>query len=278
MMTKTDVLVIGTGLAGLFTALTIAPRHSVLLLAKEAVANSNSMLAQGGIAAELTDDPIRLGSHFEDTLKAGAYLNDPDAVRFLVKNASEAIEDLVAFGIHFDKDENNNYLLTKEGGHSQRRILHLGGDASGYHATRGLATILDRHPNISLVEQAVALDLLTDAKGTVIGASVLLNDATYFPVYAKIVILATGGIGSIYGSTTNDLSATGDGIGMAARVKARIEGMEFVQFHPTALYAESRENRRRFLISEALRGEGAILLNIQKERFMEKYEIGRAHV
>ncbi|MGI6392504.1 MAG: L-aspartate oxidase [Candidatus Izemoplasmatales bacterium] len=266
-----DVLVIGTGLAGVFSALSVDPKYKVLLIAKEAVDNSNSMLAQGGIAAELSDDPICLDSHYEDTLKAGSFINDKKAVAYLVKNASDAIESLVALGIHFDKDENNNYLLTREGGHSRNRILHSGGDASGYYATKGLTSILDRHPNIELLEQTVALDLLISCEGNVIGATVLQNDAAYYPVYAKIVILATGGIGSLYGATTNDLSATGDGLGMAYRAKAKITDMEFVQFHPTALHSEHSKTRRRFLISEALRGEGALLLNIEKERFMDKY-------
>ena len=266
-----DVLVIGTGIAGVFTALSINSKYQVLLIAKEAVDNSNSMLAQGGIAAELSDDPIRLDSHFDDTLKAGSYLNDKEAVAFLVKNANDAVESLVAFGIHFDKDDNNNYLLTREGGHSRRRILHSGGDASGYYATKGLTSLLGSHPNIELLEQTLALDLLKAADGSVIGATVLQNDASYYPVYAKIVVLATGGIGSIYGATTNDLSATGDGIGMAYRANAEITNMEFVQFHPTALYQDASKTRRRFLISEAVRGEGATLLNVENKRFMEKY-------
>ena len=266
-----DVLIIGTGLAGVYTALAIDPKYSVCLIAKESVSHSNSMLAQGGIAAELSDDPIRLDSHFHDTLKAGSNLNNPEAVHFLVKNAQDAIASLVSLGIQFDKDEHQRYLLTQEGGHSYRRILHSGGDASGYHATKGLSQQINLHPNIELLEETIALDLLLDASKRVIGASVLIRDADYEPIMAKVTILATGGIGSVYGATTNDLSATGDGIGMACRVGANIEDMEFVQFHPTALYDESQTERRRFLISEAVRGEGAYLINIEKQRFMSKY-------
>ncbi len=271
-MEKTvDVLIIGTGLAGIYTALSLNRKHKICLIAKEALINSNSMLAQGGIAAELHDDPISLDSHFDDTLKAGSYLNDKTAVEFLVSHAKEAIESLVSLGIHFDKDENNNYLLTKEGGHSRNRILHSGGDASGYYTTKGLSSLLNDYKNIEVLEHTIALDLIKDETGASIGATVLENDAYYYPIFAKAIVLATGGIGSIYGSTTNDLSATGDGIGMAHRIGAIIENMEFVQFHPTALHPDKIESRRRFLISEAVRGEGATLLNVKKERFMNKY-------
>ncbi len=271
MKNKFDVLVIGTGLAGIYTALSIKQEYSVCLLAKEALTHSNSMLAQGGIAAELDDDPISLDSHFEDTLKAGSYLNNKEAVAYLVSHAKEAITSLVDFGIHFDKDENNNYMLTKEGGHSRRRILHSGGDASGYYTTSGLQAWLENRKNITLLEQTMALDLILDPNRRVIGAKVLERDQLYYPVYAKATVIATGGIGSIYGATTNDLSATGDGLGMAWRAGAKIENMEFVQFHPTALFPEHIVSRRRFLISEAVRGEGATLLNVEKQRFMHKY-------
>ncbi|MDY0372598.1 MAG: L-aspartate oxidase [Candidatus Izemoplasmatales bacterium] len=270
-MRKVDVLVIGTGLAGIYAALSIDSKYRVCLIAKEMLAHSNSMLAQGGIAAELTDDPISLESHYEDTLKAGSYHNNKQAVKFLVSQAAEAIESLVDFGIRFDKDAENHYLLTREGGHSKRRILHSGGDATGYYTTHDLSTLLSYHPNIELLEQTMALDLIKGEAGQCLGATVLEKDALYYPIYAKATILATGGIGSVYGSTTNDLSATGDGIGMAHRIGADIIDMEFVQFHPTAFYLEGSPSRKRFLISEAVRGEGAILLNIEKQPFMVKY-------
>jgi L-aspartate oxidase len=270
-MRQVDVLVIGTGLAGIYTALSIDPRYRVCIIAKEVLNHSNSMLAQGGIAAELTDDPISLESHYEDTLKAGSYHNNKEAVKFLVSHAAEAIESLIEFGINFDKDETNHYLLTREGGHSKRRILHSGGDATGYYTTHDLSSLLVMHPNIELLEQTMALDLIKGDRGQCIGAAVLEQDALHYPIYAKVTILASGGIGSVYGSTTNDLSATGDGIGMAYRIGAEISDMEFVQFHPTALYVEGSLSRKRFLISEAVRGEGAVLLNVEKQSFMEKY-------
>jgi len=268
---EADVLIIGTGLAGIYTALNINRNHKIMMLAKSSLDSSNSMLAQGGIAAELTDDPIRLDSHFEDTLKAGSYLNDREAVEYLVNHAKEAIESLVAFGIHFDKDDNNHYLLTREGGHSRNRILHSGGDMSGYYTTKGLSDLLKDYTNITVKEHTMAIDIIFNEEKEAIGVKVLEKGVGSYPIFAKAIILATGGIGSIYGATTNDLSATGDGIGIAIRAGAEVKNMEFVQFHPTALYQENIENKRRFLISEAVRGEGATLLNIRKERFMNKY-------
>ncbi len=267
---KTDVLIIGSGLAGLVTALFIDPQFSVAVVAKETLANSNSMLAQGGIAVELEGEAEGRLSHFNDTLKAGAYLNDPEAVRLLVDKGGIAIKKLMDLGVEFDRDAENQILFTKEGGHSRRRIVHAGGDASGYHTTKTLLDLVLERSNIELYEHTMALDLIVQ-NGVCRGATVLKADSEYFAVYAKKTILATGGIGSVYGSTTNDLSATGDGLGLAFRAGADIKNMEFVQFHPTAFFNEESKSRQRFLISEAVRGEGAKLLNVEKVRFMPKY-------
>jgi len=267
---KTDVLIIGSGLAGIVTALFTDQNLSITLIAKESLVNSNSMLAQGGIAVELNGDAEGRASHFNDTLKAGAYLNDEAAVRQLVDNGGVAIRKLMDLGVEFDRDAENRILLTKEGGHSRRRIVHAGGDASGYHTTKTLLDLVLERPNISIIEHAMALNLLVD-ESICRGATILRGDADYFAVFAKKTILATGGIGSVYGSTTNDLSATGDGLGLAARAGVDIRNMEFVQFHPTAFFNEDSKSRQRFLISEAVRGEGARLLNVEKVRFMPKY-------
>ncbi|MFA5006535.1 MAG: L-aspartate oxidase [Candidatus Izemoplasmatales bacterium] len=267
---KTDILIIGSGLAGLVTALFVDPRLKVALVAKESLANSNSMLAQGGIAVELEGDPEGRLSHYNDTLKAGAYLNDPDAVRLLVDKGGIAIRKLMDLGVEFDRDADNRIVFTKEGGHSRRRIVHAGGDASGYHTTKTLLDLVLERENIDIFEHAMALDLLVEG-GICHGASILRGESDYFAIYAKKTILATGGIGSVYGSTTNDLSATGDGIGLARRAGAIVANMEFVQFHPTAFFNEESKSRQRFLISEAVRGEGARLLNVEKVRFMPKY-------
>ena len=270
-MEKTcDVLIVGTGLAGLFTALNIDESMKVIIISKTDIAFSNSSLAQGGIACEYNDNIALHESHIKDTLKAGSYLNDELAVKFLVENAYEAVKKLISFGVEFDIGADNKFLVTKEGGHSHKRIFHSGGDATGKNVTNTLISYLINRPNIHFLPNTMALDLIKD-EDEVIGSLVLESDDLYYPIYAKKVVLATGGIGSVYGSTTNDLNATGDGIGIAYRVGAKISHMEFVQFHPTALYSEKNPSRQRFLITEALRGEGAYLLNVEKERFMEKY-------
>jgi L-aspartate oxidase len=269
---QTDVLVIGGGLAGLFTALNVAKTTKVILLVKETLVNSNSMLAQGGIAAELNEDVVLHASHIEDTMKAGSYINDKAAVKMLVDNANEAIQKLMAFGVEFDRGADDEILLTKEGGHKYRRIIHSGGDATGFHTTKSLVDILYQHPNITVLQHTMAIDLLKNKDGLCAGSTVLSETDGYFAVYAKKTVLATGGIGSVYNATTNDLSATGDGIGLAFRIGGDIKNMEFVQFHPTAFFVDEGKARQRFLISEAVRGEGALLLNVQKERFMSKYD------
>ncbi len=271
MKRQTDILIIGSGLAGLFTALNIDADKNIIIVAKTELEHSNSILAQGGIACEYNDNVKMHEAHVEDTMKAGSYLNDESAVRFLVDNAYEAVKGLVDLGVTFDIGSDNKFLQTKEGGHSTKRIFHSGGDATGKEVTSTVIAIAKTRKNIKFLENTMALDLIkSDDK--VIGAYVLENAEKPYPIYAKKVVLATGGIGSVYGSTTNDLTATGDGIGMAKRANAKLQNMEYIQFHPTALYSEQHFSRRRFLITEALRGEGAYLVNIEKERFMNKYD------
>ncbi len=267
----TDILIIGTGLAGLFSALNIDPNYQITLISKTKITNSNSMLAQGGIACEYNENKDLHESHVQDTLRAGSYLNDEKAVRFLVKNAYDAVKYLVNLGVHFDLSDTGNFLFTREGGHSTKRILHSGGDATGRNVVKELLEIVKSRRNIEIIDDTMALDLIK-SNDEIIGATVLKSQAKHFQIYAKKTIIATGGIGSVYGSTTNDLNATGDGIGMAHRAGCTIQNMEFVQFHPTALYSEFVISRQRFLITEALRGEGAYLINVEKERFMKKYD------
>ncbi len=266
----TEVLIIGSGLAGLFTALNLPSTRKIIIVQKGAAQSSNSMLAQGGIAAELTNDEASLIAHIEDTLKAGSYLNNRAAVELLVRGARIAIDKLIEYGTKFDAAADLSFLKTKEGGHRIPRVVHAGGDATGYFTTNSLLEQLPFHPNITLLENTMALDLLKKPDGKVAGASVLCGD-DYYAIYAKCVVIAAGGVGSVYGATTNDLSATGDGIALGYRIGAEIANMEFIQFHPTALYDKKRKNRQRFLLTEALRGEGAYLVNVQKERFMHKY-------
>lgn len=271
MNRQTDVLIIGTGLAGLFAAINIDPKFKVTLITKTKIQNSNSNLAQGGIACEYNENKELHESHVQDTLRAGSYLNDESAVRFMIENAYKSVKDLVGLGVHFDMSKTNHFLFTKEGGHSTRRILHSGGDATGYNVIKDLLQIIKTKKNIEVIDNTMALDLIKEDK-KIIGCIVLENEAKYYPIYSRKIIIATGGIGSVYGSTTNDLNATGDGIGMAYRAGCKFRNMEFVQFHPTALYSEFITSRQRFLLTEALRGEGAYLINVEKERFMKKYD------
>ena len=266
-----DVLIIGTGLAGLFAAANIDPKYQVYLISKTSITNSNSRLAQGGIACEINDNLELHEDHIEDTLRAGSYINDESAVRHLVKNGKKVFNKLIDFGVQFDLDDKNNYLFTKEGGHSTNRILHSGGDATGNNVINDLYSLIKNKNNIKFLTNTMALDLIKK-DNKVIGCIVLENEAKHYVIYSKKTIIATGGVGSVYGSTTNDLNATGDGIGMAYRAGCKFKNMEFVQFHPTALYSEHIISRQRFLISEALRGEGAYLRNVEKERFMKKYD------
>ncbi|MFA7107392.1 MAG: FAD-binding protein, partial [Candidatus Izemoplasmatales bacterium] len=225
MIKKCDVLIVGTGLAGLFTALNIKDDLNVIILSKTEISFSNSILAQGGIACEYNDDKELHISHINDTLKAGAYLNSKEAVSYLVENAHESIKKLLTFGVTFDIGDDNKFLVTKEGGHSHRRIFHSGGDATGRNVTSSLINYLVKKPNISFLGSTMAIDLIVN-DNSVQGMIVLENDELLYPIYAKKTVIATGGIGSIYGSTTNDLNATGDGIGICYRANAKIDHME----------------------------------------------------
>ncbi|XFA99303.1 L-aspartate oxidase [Candidatus Izemoplasma sp. B36] len=266
-----DVLIIGTGLAGLFAAANVDPKYKVFLVTKTKTKNSNSRLAQGGIACEYNENKELHESHIQDTLRAGAYLNEEKSVRYLVDNGYKVLKNLIDLGVNFDLDEFGNFLFTREGGHSTRRIFHSGGDATGRKVVEDLRNIIRLRKNIHFLQDTMALDLIKE-DGKIVGCIVLENEAEHYAIYSKKTIIATGGIGSVYGSTTNDLNATGDGIGMAYRAGCEFKNMEFVQFHPTALYSEHQISRQRFLISEAVRGEGAYLRNVEKERFMIKYD------
>ena len=269
MIKKYDCIIVGSGLAGLFTALNLSDDLKVLIISKTEISFSNSTLAQGGIACEYNDNTELHELHIKDTLKAGSYLNDETAVRFLVDNAYESVKKLISFGVSFDIDSDNKFLVTKEGGHSHSRIFHSGGDATGKNVTESLIAYLYQKPNITFLGNTMAIDIIKENEKSV-GITVLEN-SNHYPIYGDHIILATGGIGSVYGSTTNDLNATGDGIGIAYRANSVIDHMEFIQFHPTAYYSLKNPSSQRFLISEALRGEGAYLINVENERFMKKY-------
>ncbi len=268
---NTDIVIVGAGLAGIYTALNIDSTKRVDIIVKEDLVDTNSRLAQGGIAGELEINPENLEAHVKDTLNAGSYLNDEAAVRVLVNEASININQLINFNVPFDRDEDGKVLLTKEGGHSTRRILHAGGDSTGKDIMQALRDECFKRENIHIHENTMALDLI-HSDNICYGVSCLKNNEETIHFMSENTVLATGGIGNIYGSTTNSTSATADGIGLAYRANVEVEKMEFIQFHPTAFHNEYSKHRQKFLISEAVRGEGAYLLNSENDRFMTKYD------
>ncbi len=268
---RTDVLVIGGGAAGLSLALRIADKAKVTILSKSSLKQGSTYYAQGGIAAVL-DSQDSLQSHVEDTLKAGAGLCHRDIVEYTVNRGRESIEWLIGQGVGFSTD-GAAYHLTKEGGHSHRRVIHAA-DATGKAVFESLADKALKHPNIKFITNSVAVDLLTGVKSGnpelgCMGAYVLEEDSgRILTLYARFTVLATGGASKVYLYTTNPDSASGDGIAMAWRAGCRVGNMEFNQFHPTCLY---HPQDRNFLISEALRGEGALLKLPDGTRFMPDY-------
>lgn len=266
-----DFLVIGGGIAGLSAAIRLAAAGSVLVVTKEGLAESNTAYAQGGIAVAMSgEEDVAL--HLEDTVAAGDGLVDEHAARVLVEEGPRRVEELLQWGTAFDR-ENGKLMLTREAAHSRSRILHANGDATG----REIAVSLLRHarnvPNIRLLEWTTCIDLLTESregKCWVAGATMLDGEGGILTVHAKATLIASGGAGQVYSDTTNPPVATGDGIAMAWRAGADISDMEFYQFHPTAF---SAPNAPRFLLSEALRGEGAHLVNARGERFMQRYHL-----
>ena len=264
-MEQTDFVVVGAGIAGLRAAIELSSAGRVLVVTKGALDESNTNHAQGGIAVAMGgDEDVAL--HLEDTMNAGDGLVNREAARVLVEEGSRRVEELLAWGTGFDR-EAGELMRTREGAHSRNRILHANGDATGAEIGRSLLRRAQSEERITLREQTPTVDLLV-GDGKVSGVRLLDPDGTHYGVAARAVLLASGGAGQVYSDTTNPAVATGDGIAMAYRAGAEISDMEFYQFHPTAL---SLPGVPRFLISEALRGEGAYLINDQGERFMERY-------
>ncbi len=274
MNQRTDFLVIGSGLAGLSYALKVAEHGHVVVLSKSKVLGSNTSMAQGGIAAVMSPSDS-FESHVEDTLVAGAGLCHEDAVREVVQTAPDRIEDLFNWGVGFDLEGSQGDLdLSREGGHSHRRVLHVQ-DHTGQEIHQQLFAKVLSHPNIEIREEHFAIDLILDrdfalfqvSQARCIGAKVYdSKNKMPFSFFARFVMLATGGAGKTYLFTSNWSGATGDGIAMAHRAGARIANLEFMQFHPTCLY---HPNARNFLITEAMRGEGGELVNAQGVAFMK---------
>ena len=261
-----DVLVIGAGIAGLRAALAVPPQLQVLVVTKNQLAESNSAYAQGGIAGVI-DPEDRFEDHVADTLKAGAGLCDPDVVETVVRTAPAELNHLVEWGTHFD-EEAGKLALTLEGGHSHRRIVHALGDATGQEVMRALIARATAVPQITLWENTFTLDLTT-VDGRCTGIVAHRSNWGLFLVWAKEVILASGGAGQLFRETTNPAVATGDGMAAAYRAGATLADMEFMQFHPTVLYVAGSA---RHLVSEAVRGEGAYLRDKNGYRFMPDYD------
>ncbi|QWT45693.1 L-aspartate oxidase [Azospira inquinata] len=272
MVHNFDVLIIGSGLAGQSAALRLADKCRVALISKRHLEDSASAWAQGGIAAVL-DSQDSIEAHIRDTFTAGAFLNDPKATRFVVENGRRAIEWLIEQGVPFTKGD-KGYHLTREGGHSTRRVIHVA-DTTGLAVQETLTKKVRKHPNITILEQHIAIDLITGTKmgekeNRCYGAYVLDTETGEITTYgAPATLLACGGAGKVYLCTTNPDTSTGDGIAMAWRAGCSVSNMEFIQFHPTCLY---HPNAKSFLISEAVRGEGGILRLPDGTRFMPNHD------
>ena len=270
---ETDVVVVGSGVAGLTTALHArAAGNRVLVVTKARVDEGSTRWAQGGIAAALADDDSP-AEHELDTLVAGAGLCDPDAVRALVTEGPGAVRRLIALGARFDTDETGDIALTREGGHLRDRIAHAGGDATGAEISRALVAAVEGRAGIELIENALALDLLLDDEGAVQGLTLHVMGEGQCDgvgaVLAPAVVLATGGLGQVFSLSTNPSVATGDGMALALRAGAALADLEFVQFHPTVLWLGSDATGQQPLVSEAVRCEGAVLRDDAGVRFME---------
>lgn len=269
---RADVVIVGSGVAGLTAALHARRAgRTVLLVTKGRVEEGSTRWAQGGIAAALADDDTP-EEHLHDTLVAGAGLCDVDAVAALVTEGPDCVRSLIGLGAHFDLDASGALALTREGGHHRDRIAHAGGDATGAEVSRALVAAVALDPGIELIEGALVLDLLRDDDGGAQGVTLhVMGQGQRDGVGAALapaVVLATGGFGQVFAQTTNPAVATGDGVALALRAGAEVADLEFVQFHPTVLWLGPRAHGQQPLVSEAVRGEGAVLVDAVGERLM----------
>lgn len=263
MNTQVDVLVIGTGVAGLYATLQLREDLNILLVTKSTYDKCNTYLAQGGIATAISEEDVPL--FIEDTLKAGKYKNKMEAVETLAKESMENILQVIQYGMEFDSDE-RGLLLTKEGAHRINRIVHHK-DYTGQALAEALWKEVSKRKNVVIKQETKLLDLVVE--NNVCRGAVLSHNKEQFIVDSKVVILATGGVGGVFKSSTNQRTMTGDGVALALKHGIELKDTQYIQFHPTALYT-GKEEGKRFLISEAVRGEGAKLYNIYKEPFVDE--------
>ncbi len=259
-----DVLIVGSGVSGLYCALNLNNNLNVLVVCKDKIDCSNTYLAQGGISVARDEEDIPL--YIEDTLKAGQYKNDLEAVKILAAESKVNINKLIEMGLYFDRDEDGSLNYTKEGAHSLNRIVHTK-DNTGESTAKILIEKVKQKDNINIYEDTYFIDII-EKEGICIGA-VLIRENEQINIYAKAVVLATGGIGGLYNNSTNQRILTGDGIVTAVKHDIELKDINYIQIHPTAFYEEEK-NQRRFLISESLRGEGGILTNVYGKRFINE--------
>ncbi|MDD3878040.1 MAG: L-aspartate oxidase [Bacteroidales bacterium] len=277
---QTDFLVLGSGLAGLVYALNVSKYGKVILATKTTLDETATSYAQGGIAA-VTYLPDSYEKHIQDTLKAGCYLNDEHVVRTIIGESGGQIKELIRWGVRFDKNSAGRFDLSREGGHSEKRVLHWK-DKTGFEIQRALTEKVKNNKNISILENHFAIDIITQhhlgeyvtrkTKDICCYGAYIYDNKTgnIITILSKVTLVATGGSGNVYSNTTNPPLATGDGISMVYRANGEVKDMEFVQFHPTALYYPSE--KPSFLITEAMRGFGAVLKDVHNNEFMYKYD------
>ncbi len=262
-MKRADILIIGSGVGGLFCALNLPEDKNILIITKDICENSDSFLAQGGIC--MLKDDSDYDSYFEDTMKAGHYKNRKESVDIMIKSSQEIIKDLVSYGVEFEKN-GDDFAFTREGAHSTPRIL-FHKDITGKEITSKLLAAAKARENITILEHTAMVDLIVE-NNNCCGVVAKTENGEFCNIFAPYVVLATGGVGGLYVHSTNYRHLTGDALGVCMQHDIKLEHIDYVQIHPTTLYASTRG--RRFLISESVRGEGAVLLNAKGERFTDE--------
>ena len=262
---KTDILIAGSGCAGLYCALHLPKDKEILIITKDIIEHSDSFLAQGGMC--MLKDESDYESYYEDTMHAGHYENNPESVEIMIHSSPDTVKDLLAYGVDFHREEDGSLSFTREGGHSAKRIL-FHEDITGKEITSKLLEEAEKRPNIKIIEHTTLLDILCK-ENVCYGAVIRTAEGEITTVTASYTVLACGGIGGLYRHSTNYRQLTGDGVAVAIEHGIELEHVNYVQIHPTTLYSEKKEERS-FLISESVRGEGAVLYNAKKERFVNE--------